>query len=135
MILEVLDKLDKAIFRQGLFNTLTHYYKEILSMTCAGGRPKPKHFKRVMCNALLTAGEKAAGGNESCETDTPTPAVAAASGAVPPATVVDAAAGPAKEPASVPDSDPPPAVAAAEGVPPSPTKPAPRRGGKGGKNM
>ena len=36
-------------------------------MPCAGGRPKPKHFKHVMHYALLT-GEKAAGGgcSEAC---------------------------------------------------------------------
>ncbi len=103
-------------------------------MTGAGGRPKPKHFKLVMCYVLLTAGEKAACGNESGETDPPASAPAPASEAVLSVTVVDAAAGPAEEAVAVAASDPPPAVAAAAGVPPSPTKPAPKRGGKGAKN-
>jgi hypothetical protein len=125
MILEVLNKQDKAVFRQGLLNTLPHYYEDILSMT----------LKHVMHNALLTPGEKAAGGNESGETNPPAPALVAASGAVPQATVVDAAAGPAEEAVAVAYSDPPPAVAAAAGVvQPSPTKAAPRRGGKGARN-
>ena len=62
-------------------------------MPGSGGRPKPKHFNRVMRDALLTAGEKATGGNASGEPDTPAPVPAAASGAVPQATAVDAAEG------------------------------------------
>ncbi len=65
-------------------------------MIGAGGRPKPKHFRRVMCEALLTAGSQAAGGNESGETDPPAPAAVVASGSVLPATVVEAAADPAQ---------------------------------------
>jgi hypothetical protein len=38
MILKVLEALEQAVFRQQLFNTLTHY-KEVQSMFCAGGRP------------------------------------------------------------------------------------------------
>ncbi len=48
MILEVLEKQEPAVFRQKWFNTLTHYYEEIQSMSCAGGCPKPKSFKRTM---------------------------------------------------------------------------------------
>jgi hypothetical protein len=48
MILEVLEALEQAVFRHNLGNTLTHYYKEIQSMSGAGGRPKPKHFKLKM---------------------------------------------------------------------------------------
>jgi hypothetical protein len=48
MILEVLEALEPAVFRQNLFNTLTHYYKEIQCMSGAGGRPKPKSFKLKM---------------------------------------------------------------------------------------
>jgi hypothetical protein len=41
-------------FSQELFNTLSHYYEEILGMAGAGGRPEPKHFivfTRKMPNA------------------------------------------------------------------------------------
>ena len=48
MILEVLEALEPALFRQNLANTLTHYYEEIQSMFGAGGRPKPKSFKLKM---------------------------------------------------------------------------------------
>jgi hypothetical protein len=48
MILEVLAAQEPAVFRHQLFNTLTKYYEEIQSMSGAGGRPKPKHFKRTM---------------------------------------------------------------------------------------
>jgi hypothetical protein len=62
MILEVLEKnQEPAVFRQKLFNTLTHYYEEIQSMSCACGRPKPKSFKRTM------RVEADAGGAESHE--------------------------------------------------------------------
>jgi hypothetical protein len=33
MILEVLEARETAVFRQKLFNTLTHYYEEIQSMS------------------------------------------------------------------------------------------------------
>ena len=33
MILEVLEPRETAVFRQKLFNTLTHYYEEIQSMS------------------------------------------------------------------------------------------------------
>ena len=48
MILEVLEAKEPAVFRQQLFNTLVHYYEEILGMPGAGGRPKPQRFKRKM---------------------------------------------------------------------------------------
>ena len=48
MILEVLEAEEPAVFRQELFNTLVHYYEEILGMPGAGGRPKPQSFKRKM---------------------------------------------------------------------------------------
>ncbi len=48
MILEVLEALEPAVFRCNLGNTLTHYYKEIQSMSGACRRPKPKHFKLKM---------------------------------------------------------------------------------------
>ncbi len=54
MILEVLEEEEPAVFSQELFNTLSHYYEEILGMAGAGGRTKPKHFTvftRKMCNA------------------------------------------------------------------------------------
>ncbi len=39
MILEVLDKQKPAVFRQGLFNTLSHYYEQILSMPALADAP------------------------------------------------------------------------------------------------
>ena len=48
MILKVLEALEPTVFRHNLGNTLTHYYEEIQSMSGAGGRPKPKHFKLKM---------------------------------------------------------------------------------------
>ena len=101
MILEVHEEHEPAVFWQGLFTT------EILSMSSAGGRPKPKHFKCVMHYALLVAGDKVAGGGESCEADPPVPAVAETSDPAPAAAVADAEA----------------AVAAAAAE--SPSKPAP----------
>jgi hypothetical protein len=62
MILEVLEAQEPAVFRQQLFSTLTTYYEEIQSMSGAGGRPKPKHFKRTMI-----ADDEAAGGGEPIE--------------------------------------------------------------------
>ncbi len=42
MILEVLEAQEPAVFRgQKLFNTLTHYYEEIQSMSGASERPNP----------------------------------------------------------------------------------------------
>ncbi len=34
-----------------LFNTLVHYYEEILGLPGAGGRPRPQSFKRMMKSA------------------------------------------------------------------------------------
>ncbi len=65
MILEVLEAQEPAVFRQELFNTLTTYYEEVQSMSCAGGRPKPKHFKRRM----IAAGGAAGGGETATEAD------------------------------------------------------------------
>ena len=62
MILEVLEAQEPAVFRHQLFNTLTKYYEEIQSMSGAGRRPKPKHFKRTMI-----ADEEAAGGGQPIE--------------------------------------------------------------------
>ena len=42
MILEVLETKEPAVFSQGLFNTLVHYYEEILGLPGAGGRPSPQ---------------------------------------------------------------------------------------------
>ena len=42
MILEVLEAEEPVVFRQELFNTLVHYYEEILGLPGAGGRPKPQ---------------------------------------------------------------------------------------------
>jgi hypothetical protein len=66
MILEVFEAQEPAVFRQELFNTLTTYYEEIQSMSGAGGRPQPKHFKRRMIAAGGTAGggAQAAGGDD-----------------------------------------------------------------------
>ena len=56
MILEVLEALEPAAFRNKLCNTLTHYYEEIQSMSGAGGRPKPKSFKlKVVAGHLAPA--------------------------------------------------------------------------------
>jgi hypothetical protein len=54
MILEVLEEEEPTVFGQELFNTLSHYFEEILGMAGAGGRPKPKNFTvftRKMSNA------------------------------------------------------------------------------------
>ena len=45
MILEVLEAEEPAVFRQKFFDTLVHYYEEILGLPGAGGRPKPQSFK------------------------------------------------------------------------------------------
>jgi hypothetical protein len=95
MILEVLEEQDQAVFRQELFNTLTTYYEEIQSMSGAGGRPQPKHFKRRM----IAAGGAAGGGapeagvdadeppaaNEAAPAEQATPPTAPAEQATPPA--------------------------------------------------
>ena len=49
--MEVLEAEEPAVFRQELFNTLVHYYEEILGLPGAGGRPKPQSFKRKMKSA------------------------------------------------------------------------------------
>jgi hypothetical protein len=77
MILEVLEAQEPAVFRQTLFNTLTRYYEEIQSVSCAGGRPKPKSFKYTMRD------EADAGGGESHEA-APAAAAEVAAGNVPP---------------------------------------------------
>jgi hypothetical protein len=61
-----------------LFSTLVHYYEEILSMSGTCRRPKPKHFKRLMRDAMETAGVMAAGGGEASTTDPPPVAAAEA---------------------------------------------------------
>ena len=55
MILEVLEAEEPAVFRQELFNTLVHYYKEILGLPGAEGRPKPQSFKHKMKRAQSRA--------------------------------------------------------------------------------
>ena len=101
MILEVLEAQEPAVFRQQLFNTLTTYYEEIQSMSGAGGRPKPKHFKRTMI-----ADEEAAGGGEP----------------------IEEAAAEADDNALQP---PPPAAAADDAAPDTAATPPPKKRGKG----
>ena len=67
MILEVLEAEEPAVFRQELFNTLEHYYEEILGLPGAGGRPKPQSFKRKMKSAQPRAAAAAAAGGDSTE--------------------------------------------------------------------
>ena len=43
-----------------LFNTLVHYYEEILGLPRAGGRPRPQSFKRMMKSAQQRAAAAAA---------------------------------------------------------------------------
>ena len=99
MILEVLEAEEPAVFRQELFNTLVHYYEEILGLPGAGGRPKPQSFKRKMKSAQpRAAAAAAAAGGDSAEdaVEEPPPPPAAAEGgggAEPPA--AEAAAAPA----------------------------------------
>ncbi len=76
MILEVLEAQEPAVFRQKLFNTLTHYYKQIHSMSGAGGRSPSTS------NARLDD-EVVAGGGESREA-APAAAAEDAAGNVPP---------------------------------------------------
>ena len=58
MILEVLEAEEPAVFRQELFNTLVHYYEEILGLPCA---------KRKMKSAQPCAAPAAAAGGDSAE--------------------------------------------------------------------
>ena len=102
MILEVLEAKEPAVFRQELFNTLQHYYEEILCLPGAGGRPKPQSFKRKMkSDQPLAAPASAAAGGDSAEDaavgpPAPPPPVEGGGGAEPPAAGAAAApAGPA----------------------------------------
>ena len=63
MILEVLEAEEPAVFRQELFDTLVHFYEEILGLPGAGGRPKPQSFKRKMKSAQPRAAAAAAAGH------------------------------------------------------------------------
>jgi hypothetical protein len=90
MILEVLEAQEPAVFRQELFNTLTTYYEEVQLMSCAGGRPKPKHFKRRM----IAAGGATGGGETAQEADDEQPLLPQ-----PPAADNEAPANPATLPA------------------------------------
>ncbi len=101
MILEVLEAQEPTVFRHQLFSTLTKYYEEIQSMSCASGRPKPKHFKRTMI-----ADEEAAGGGEP----------------------IEQAAAEADDNALQP---PPPPPAADYAAPATPATPPAKKGGKG----
>ena len=68
MILEVLEAEEPAVFRQELFNTLVHYYEEIMGLPGAGGRPSPQSFKRMMKSAQpRAAAAAAAAGGDSAE--------------------------------------------------------------------
>ncbi len=68
MILEVLEAEEQAVFRQEFFNTLVHYYKEILGLPGAGGRPRPQSFKRKMkCAQPRAAAAAVAAGGDSAE--------------------------------------------------------------------
>ena len=67
MILEVLEAEEPAVFRQELFDTLVHYYEEILGLPGAGGRPKPQSFKRKMKSAQSRAAAAAVAGGDSAE--------------------------------------------------------------------
>ncbi len=59
---------EPAVFRKEFFDTLLHYNEELLSMAGAGGRPKPKSFKRTMkSESLCAAVAQAAGGVEPGE--------------------------------------------------------------------
>jgi hypothetical protein len=98
-VLEVLEAQEPAVFRHELFNTLLHFYEEVQSIPGAGGRPKPKSFKRPMLNAPSRAAVVAdAGGGESGEA---APAAAAEAAAA------DPPAADAEVPAVDPSQDPP----------------------------
>jgi hypothetical protein len=78
---------EPAVFRQELFNTLTTYYEEIQSMSGAGRRLQPKHFKRriIAAGGAAGGGALAAGGDDD---EPPPPAAddaAPAYPAIPPA--------------------------------------------------
>ena len=100
MILEVLEAEEPAVFRQELFNTLVHYYEEILGLPGAGGRPRPQSFKRKMKSAQpRAAAAAAAAGGDSAEDvadelPAPPPPVEGGGEAEPPAAAA-APAGPA----------------------------------------
>ncbi len=68
IVLEVLEAKEPAIFRQELFTTLVHYYEEILGLHGAGGRPKPKTFKRKMKSVMLLPAPAETAGSVSAET-------------------------------------------------------------------
>ena len=109
MILEVLEAKEPAVFSQELFNTLVHYYEEILCLPEAGGRPKPQSFKRKMkSDQPLAAPASAAAGGDSAE---------------------DAADGP---PAPPPVEGGGGAELPAAGAAAAPAGPAPGKRGKGG---
>ena len=82
MILEVLEALEPALFRQNLANTFTHYYEEVQSMFGAGGRPKPKSFKLKMNVGDGLPLAPAAEAQE--DNDVPPPSAAAAAADPPP---------------------------------------------------
>ena len=98
MILEVLEAEEPAVFRQELFDTLVHYYEEILGLPGAGGRPKPKSFKHKMKSAQSRAAAAVIAGGDSAEDAAdepppPPPPAEGGGGAEPPA--VESAAAPA----------------------------------------
>jgi hypothetical protein len=67
MVLEKLEEREPAIFRQELFITLEHYYEEILGLHGAGGRPKPKSFKRKMKSVMVLPAPAETAGSVSAE--------------------------------------------------------------------
>ena len=100
MILEVLEAEEPAVFRQKLFDTLVHYYEEIQGLHGAGGRTKPKSFRRKMKSAQSRAAAAAVAGGDSAEDAAeeppPPPPPAEGGGAEPPAAeAATAPAGPA----------------------------------------
>ena len=86
MILEVLEAEEPAVFRQELFNTLVHYYEEILGMPGARGRPKPQSFKRKMKRALAAAAASDSAEDAADGPPAPPPPVEGGGVAEPPAT-------------------------------------------------
>ncbi len=93
MILKVLEALETAVFHQQLFNTLTHYYDEVQSRSCASGRPKPKHFHSTMNVAVMDDGgggslarTAASADGDYCEEQLPPAAAGSSSNAATPAT-------------------------------------------------
>jgi hypothetical protein len=91
MILEVLEAEEPAVFRQELFTTLVHYYKEIQGLHCAAKRPKPNSFKHKMKSAKLHAAPADAAGGESTEYAPEVPLAEGGGGAEPPAAAAAAA--------------------------------------------